>query len=387
MEPHMRCSVSELVNNKQNKTRNDYLTELFHSTDDFVQNSKHGHKLKKSILTAVISVIIMITAIFTTLGFTANQNKLFIYDSNQSKNPQIVYTKSENLQDIIKERNITVSKNDDVNFTGFKNKEADLKINRAFEVKIKADGKNKNVTMTTGNVKQALQKADIKFSQDDVVIPALTKTLNDKTNKIEVKRVKYRNVKKTETVPFKKIEKDASWLKKGTTKVSTKGKSGKRTITYKNKYLDGKLIETKKVSQKTTKKPKSQITLKGTGKSNSVSTIKPPANFELNSKGVPKNYSKVLTGLAKSYTARKGAKTASGRPAMVGNVAVNPKIIPYGTKMYITSKDGKFVYGIAVASDTGGCLKKNNIIVDLYFDTLNECYQFGAKDVNIYILK
>jgi len=68
-------------------------------------------------------------------------------------------------------------------------------------------------------------------------------------------------------------------------------------------------------------------------------------------------------------------------------VAVNPKQIPYGTKLYIVSHDGKYVYGYAIAADTGGFAKKGRITTDLFFHTSRECYNFGVRSVRIYVLK
>ena len=81
-----------------------------------------------------------------------------------------------------------------------------------------------------------------------------------------------------------------------------------------------------------------------------------------------------------------GGTTATGAPAAFGRVAVNPNVIPYGTKLYICSPDGKVVYGYAIASDTGGACMRNTIIADLYYDTLSECYQIGVRTMNVYIL-
>ena len=76
--------------------------------------------------------------------------------------------------------------------------------------------------------------------------------------------------------------------------------------------------------------------------------------------------------------------TASGMQARVGVVAVDPKVIPLGTKMYIVSTDGKVVYGYCTAEDTGGAIKGNK--VDLFYNTKSECLQFGRRSVYVYIL-
>ena len=95
-------------------------------------------------------------------------------------------------------------------------------------------------------------------------------------------------------------------------------------------------------------------------------------------------YSRVITANATAYTAKAGARTASGRVASVGCVAVDPKVIPMGSKLYITTPNGKIVYGTAVAADTGGAIKGNK--VDLYYNTYNECIQFGRRNVTVYVL-
>ena len=64
----------------------------------------------------------------------------------------------------------------------------------------------------------------------------------------------------------------------------------------------------------------------------------------------------MFTATAVAYSARPGAGTASGRKAIPGHIAVNPNVIPYGTKLYITTPDNKVVYGYAVAADTGTAL-------------------------------
>lgn len=77
--------------------------------------------------------------------------------------------------------------------------------------------------------------------------------------------------------------------------------------------------------------------------------------------------------------------TATGTVARVGAVAVDPRYIPLGTKMYIVSNDGKYVYGYCVAEDTGGSIKGYKI--DLYFDTVDECWDFGVRSCTAYIIE
>ena len=74
--------------------------------------------------------------------------------------------------------------------------------------------------------------------------------------------------------------------------------------------------------------------------------------------------------------------------AQVGVVAVNPNISPYGSKLYITTPDGSYVYGYAVAGDTGGFIYSHpDTIVDLFMNTVAECYAFGRRDIVVYVLE
>lgn len=71
--------------------------------------------------------------------------------------------------------------------------------------------------------------------------------------------------------------------------------------------------------------------------------------------------------------------TAIGLRARKGIVAVDPRVIPLGTKLYIAG------YGEALAADTGGWIKGNRI--DLCFETLEECYRYGRRKIKIYLVE
>ena len=89
---------------------------------------------------------------------------------------------------------------------------------------------------------------------------------------------------------------------------------------------------------------------------------------------------------ATAYTAGHGGAdytTATGTLVKVGTVAVDKNVIPLGTKMYIVAADGSVVYGTAVAADTG--VRGN--IVDLYYDTYQQCINFGRRTGNVYIVE
>ena len=95
---------------------------------------------------------------------------------------------------------------------------------------------------------------------------------------------------------------------------------------------------------------------------------------------------KTLTVEATAYTALDGGGsgvTAAGID-LVANpnakvIAVDPSVIPLGTKVYVEG------YGEAIAGDTGGAIKGNKI--DVYVQTKSEAYAWGRKQVTVQILE
>ena len=71
--------------------------------------------------------------------------------------------------------------------------------------------------------------------------------------------------------------------------------------------------------------------------------------------------------------------TASGTKARPGVVAVDPSVIPLGTRLYVEG------YGFAVAEDTGGAIKGNRI--DLFYENRKQALNYGMRKVKVYILK
>lgn len=76
--------------------------------------------------------------------------------------------------------------------------------------------------------------------------------------------------------------------------------------------------------------------------------------------------------------------TACGTPVRWGVVAVDPSVVPYGTRMFIIDADGDFVYGIGTAEDCGSAIQGKEL--DLYMPTLDEAFDYGRQPVTVYFL-
>lgn len=117
-----------------------------------------------------------------------------------------------------------------------------------------------------------------------------------------------------------------------------------------------------------------------------VSRFEVPDWLTLDENGVPTEYVDTISGKSCAYTADPGALMSTGKAVFQGYVAVDPNIIPYGSELYIVADDGE-VYGYAIAADTGYSVRQGHIVVDLFMNEYNDCIQWGAKNVTIYVLK
>lgn len=260
--------------------------------------------------------------------------------------------------------------------------EATITINRAMTVEVKADGVSTLLYMVDGTVADALEKAEVSVGKYDTMNTEMTAPITDGIS-IEIDRVAYREYTVNETVPFTTNTKYTNVLAPGKAIINKSGANGSKTITYRETIVNGQVVETEKVGEKVTKNAVTKEVLKGSSYGTPLS--KAPFDIKLNAKNQPVNYKQVFT--QKSCTAYSiGTRGASGMKLGVGTVAVDPKVIPYGTKLWITSADGKYVYGYAVAADTGSFVNGGKTFADLYFGSYTEACHFGRRTLNIYVI-
>ncbi len=175
----------------------------------------------------------------------------------------------------------------------------------------------------------------------------------------------------------------------GTENVLVEGENGVKTYFVKETYHDGVLKSQELALESITKDPVTQVIERGTALGVPYAKMENPESLKLVN-GLPESYTRIVSGKATAYTAGYGAKTASGRLAEIGTVAVNPNVIPYGSELYIVAQDGSRVYGYAIAADTGTALMEGIIAVDLYFGNSAEHFgdscDWGAVYADIYVL-
>ena len=271
---------------------------------------------------------------------------------------------------------------------------SDVEINIQNWVKLEIDLRGKKITkdVPEGTVADALAYLNIKTTKNDKLSVAENLQVTDGM-KLEIVEIKTKTVKKTEAVAFKTVEKESSTLYIGETSVETEGVEGERTIVTKETYENGEKTDTEEVSNEITKKPVDKVVLVGTAEKvnyfnndGDKVSVNSSGNTITDKFGNEISYSYCLSGPATAYYADAGAGTATGRLARYGVVAVDPDEIPYGSILYIVSDDG-FVYGYAVAGDTGGFIYYTDVVADLYFPTFDDCSFYGLRDAHVYVLE
>lgn len=114
----------------------------------------------------------------------------------------------------------------------------------------------------------------------------------------------------------------------------------------------------------------------------------------------PVEYKKVIEAKATAYclckkccgkseTHPEYGVTASGLKIVPGTnmkvIAVDPNVIPLGSKVYVEGLNGAVDYGYAIAADTGSAIK--DLKIDLYMETHQKAYQWGRKSVKVYVIE
>ena len=196
----------------------------------------------------------------------------------------------------------------------------------------------------------------------------------------------------TEAAPHTTLTSTSYRIPKGETQVVQQGIDGTRDIVYEVVYADGQFVSRQAVEEKNDTSV-AEITYTGTlvDKAQSGDTVKSVvtesdgSGYLLMKSGDSVHFSGSMKVTCTAYTAGYGGvgtRTATGTTVHVGTVAVDKKVIPLGTEMFIVGSSG-YTYGNAVAEDTG----VRGAAIDLYMNSYQECKQFGRqKNSTVYFL-
>ena len=238
-------------------------------------------------------------------------------------------------------------------------------------VKLTADGVSEEYSVELGTVSNLLTIAEIELGEHDVVRPSADAELEGGME-IVVLRATERTVSYTVAIPYEIEWIPNEYIPKGTQIVHQEGVAGRERITYTVTDVGGvRVARTASVSE-TLQEPVKKIVEYGPG-----GTIVTDDGREI-------EWSYKIDGQATAYTTEgyRNKRNATGHIAREGTIAVDPRVIPLGTKVYVEGNG--WVYGEATAEDTGGAIKGN--IIDVFFNTRAQCYRFGRRSCTIYVI-
>lgn len=260
-----------------------------------------------------------------------------------------------------------------------------IEIKRAFEITVSDIDGEKVYKTAYDTVEGALSQCEIILDENDEVNPSLdSKILAG--DLISVSRVEISEVTEETELEYELVEEKTDKILRGVKRLVTGGENGLANITYRLVTKNGVLTSKEEVSREVLREPVNRVVAVGTGELSA-----PVAKLASRSgSSFDKASARVITCVATAYDGSyetlgySNPRTCLGRVPTVGTVAVDPKVIPLGTRMYIESVDGSYVYGECFAGDTGGAIKGNR--VDLFMASRSQALSFGRRQVKVYIL-
>jgi uncharacterized protein YabE (DUF348 family) len=267
-----------------------------------------------------------------------------------------------------------------------------IEVARAFPVTVAADGQKILVRVAAATVGDALKAAGIQAGSGDRVEPAEDHILQP-GDTIRLTRVTRSRLTQNTEIAYREIRRGNTNLDRGENRVVRQGVRGLREDTVEVTLEDGVQVKQRLIASRLVRPKLDRIVEYG-------------ENNVLSRGGRTISFTRVLQLEATAYcpgTAGSGCPldgngaslctgryndgfTATGRPAVAGTgqahnphiVAVDPQLIPLGSRLYIQGK------GYALAADVGGAIVGERI--DILFDSHEAARNFGRRTMRVYLL-
>lgn len=373
-------------------------------------------KKKMTLLTRVVCVLLVVSCLVLLISQTAFAKNTYVINDGD----RVLYhtTYATDPAEVLDEAGLELGE-DDTYTTQSGLGMSEITVQRKQVITIYHSGKTLQVSSYGESVEALLNRLGLILTEADQLSVTLDTATYDGLE-ITISRAVQMEETYTALIPFEIIYCYDATLAEGEEVVLTAGVDGQllcsATVTYVNGVETGRYVS----SQVVTRQPVAQVVAIGTYIEPTETAPMPtepiptepatqptptePAPVEptptepveegmpvigdgiiLTPDGQTLTYTGVMHGIATAYSCNgEPGITYTGTEARVGAIAVDPTVIPLGTRMYIVTDDGEYIYGIATAEDIGGAIKGKK--VDLYFDTFDECWIFGIRDVTIYFL-
>lgn len=329
-----------------------------------------------------LAVVIAVSA--GVMIFTNLKREIIIYDGSKQI---LVKTMKTTVKEVLEQAGINVRPEDYISISPDeklqKTNTTKIHIKRAVPIYVTIEGRQEKIMTYMDTVEDALTNSSVKLSEKDRLEGAGLQDKIVKDMKLKVVKVREEYVSEEIPVPYKLVSKKNNNLDKGVERIVRDGKEGIREKRYKVVMEDGRQITKDLVKDSIISNPVDKIVEYGTILNHKTS------------RGDILRYSKVLKMRATAYTASYADTgkhpghpefgiTYTGVKARKGIIAVDPKVIPLGTRVYVEVAGDTPDYGYAVAADIGSAIKGD--LIDLYMDSQSVVNRWGCKKVKVYVL-
>lgn len=367
------------------------------------RREKRKRAAKRRRAAAFTTAIAITTASFGWV-YTASANEITVTQINEfdgTNETKVIKTHSRDMEKILEKNGVSIEEGDKINIPIDSDItcDTDIVITKSRQITVKTNNGETVINVTKADAREALVEAGYTIDEHDEVIKD--------GDVIELCDVEIKSETLTEEIPFEKETKEEPQMNEGEKKVITEGKNGSKELIYNVTYRDGMEMTRELAGENIIEAPVNEVTAIGTKKpevkpvsSSSELGIAPTVAGVLAASSKPgsdtgstihgRKYSRKINMSSSAYSAYLTGVgttfTATGTVPKFGTVAVDPRVIPLGSKLYIEAADGSWVYGFATAEDTGGGIKGNKI--DLCFtDPNSQLLVFGRRNCVVYVLE
>ena len=262
----------------------------------------------------------------------------------------------------------------------------EITVRRSQTIYINYYGEEMTATSHGETVEALLKRLNLSLGENDNISWPLSDETFDGM-RLRVESIIHQEQTYTSTIAHTTSYYEDPALPEGMEITVVEGQDGELLCTAAVTYVNSREVSRTVLTEILTRSPVEEVIAVGTGLAAApASDADMPIitdNMIILPNGEVLTYVGSTTARATAYYNR--GTTATGTTAQEGVVAVDPGFIPFGTRMFIITNDGEYVYGIAAAEDAGD----GNILgdrIDLWFPTREECVQFGFRSCTIYFL-
>ena len=357
------------------------------------RKEKKLKKLRRRVSALVMVSVMVMTSVFAIYSAGAKEITVTeINEFNGTNKSTTIKTRSNSVKEVLEQTGHSVGELDKLNvpMDSEVNDNDDIIIKRGKQITIKSDSGEYVANITKADTTDALVEAGYIPGEFDEVTTNGNSLAESDT--IEVVSVSTTQEKTESEIDYTTEYIEDSDLLKGETRVVSEGQTGVKSTTNKVTYKNGNEISREAISEDIITPAKNRVIAKGTKEATPSAVSSSSSKASDTGKTINgMKYSKKITMTATAYStspSENGGYTVSamGNPLGFGIVAIDPSIVPLGSKVYVTSTDGSWTYGVASAEDTGGAIKGNRI--DLcYSGSVSEVNKFGRRSCVVYILQ